>query len=100
MTERTKGQAMTMPRQAMVKLITENLAEFEQPSHIEALFTVTVEDLIAGGVDPVRVMGSMIRSWSRLVQADIGKPGLIAVLRDVSSAIEQHDACAQRDRPH
>ena len=76
-------------RAEIVRIIAENQSQFSH-EHCEALFHLTAEDLIAGGIDPVRVRSAMIRSWTRLQQAEIGTPGVVELLRDLSDAIERH----------
>jgi hypothetical protein len=88
-------------RVEIVRIISENLETFGSHEHIEALFAVTVEDLIAGGVEPVRVMSAMIRAWTRLEEAEIGKVGVIEVLRNLADAHERHQATTHGSQlPH
>lgn len=80
----------TKQRADIVRIITENRELFGSHEHIEALFHVTAEDLITGGVDPVRVRSAIMRSWVRQQQAEIGELGVIELLRDLADALERH----------
>lgn len=76
------------PRAAIVRLIAEN-RDGLQAEQIEALFVCTVEDLVVGGIDPVRVFASMLRGWVRLQVAIRGAAATAELLRDFADHVER-----------
>lgn len=80
---------MNEPRAALIRTITENLSTFAAPESIEALFVVTCEDLIAAGIDPVRVQASMMRAFVRQQIAQRGAGATAELLRDFADRIER-----------
>jgi hypothetical protein len=76
------------PRSEIVRLIAANKDGF-QPEQVEALFVVTVEDLISGGVEDVRVFAAMLRAWVRLQIALRGAPATAELLRDFADLTER-----------
>jgi hypothetical protein len=102
----TKGTAtMTTksendPRAEIVRLIAANKENF-QAEQVEALFVVTVEDLISGGVDQVRVYAAMVRAWVRLQVAMRGAGATAELLRDFADLLERPALNSQKStRPN
>jgi hypothetical protein len=79
---------MIDPRAEIVRLIAQNREDL-QAEQVEALFVCTVEDLVAGGIDPVRVFASMLRGWVRLQVAMRGAGATAELLRDFADRVER-----------
>jgi hypothetical protein len=76
-------------RAQLIRTISDNLSTFAEPEHIEALFHVTCDDLIAGGVDAIRVKAAMLRAFVRQQIAVRGAPATADLLRDFADLIER-----------
>lgn len=79
---------MSDPRAAIVRLIAANRDDF-QAEQVEALFHVTCEDLIAGGVDAIRVKAAMLRAFVRQQVAERGAGATAELLRDYADHVER-----------
>jgi hypothetical protein len=80
--------AVTDPRGEIVRRIAESRDEF-QPEQCEALFHLTCEDLIAGGVDAIRVKAAMLRAFVRQQVTERGAGATAELLRDFADRVER-----------
>jgi hypothetical protein len=87
---------MADPRAECIRLIAVNVGDF-QAEQVEALFVVTVEDLLSGGVDQVRVDASMLRAWVRLQVARRGAGATAELLRDFADMVERPALSPQKN---
>ena len=80
---------MSHQSDAIRRLIGDNLAAFSEPEYIEALFHVTCEDLISGGVEDVRVQAALLRAFVRQRVAEHGAGATAELLRDFADLVER-----------
>ncbi len=79
----------TNPRADIVEIIGKNLLTFATPEHTEALFHITCEDLIAGGVDEIRVRAAMLSAFVRQQVSERGAAATAELLRDFADLVER-----------
>ena len=79
---------MSDPREKYVRLIAED-RDGLQAERTEAVFVVTAEDFINGGIDPVIVFAAMMRGWVRMQMAIRGAGATAELLRDFADVVER-----------
>ena len=87
------------PRTEIIRLIAANKDTLQAAHQVEALFTMTAEDLILGGVDRVRVEAAMLRGFVRMQIAQRGAGATAELLRDFADRVERPALDAQKSTP-